>query len=457
MSTERFPSLPFEEDAAAPRASDATTALDALSSVEFEALQWVVRLGDEPGAGDRLAFEGWLAADDRHREAFVAMQADVDSVGADCAALPPEMTARLRGSGAAGLASDGEPGLAPDSAPVASAAAGVGSAGIGSAGVASAGVGSAGVASAGVVLPGVASPGVLSPGVVCPGGASPRGAGPARAPPAARSPTPLRRHLAGVLAVALGSLLIGGVGFGWWHWQSQPLFNDQFSTRRGQQREAALPDGSRLVLDTATVAEVALYRHRREVRLPEGQVLFEVTADAGKPFDVLAGATRVRVIGTRFSVRYAPSLGSEAVEVAVLEGQVSVAPRGPDAAPKSGPPSAGETPANRRPVDLHPGQVYRSDDRGGSGTVITAPIVSMAAWRHHRLVFEAAPLAAVLAEIDRYQPSGIRLRDAAAGELSVTASVDLREIRAFIRSLPLVLPIRVSAEADGSQVISLRP
>ena len=114
MSPERLPSLRFEERDDSPSASDAPTALDALLPVEFEALQWAVRLGDEPGAGVRLAFEGWLAADDRHREAFVAMQADVDSVGADCAALPPEMTARLRGSGAAGLASDGEPGLAPD-------------------------------------------------------------------------------------------------------------------------------------------------------------------------------------------------------------------------------------------------------------------------------------------------------------------------------------------------------
>lgn len=429
MSPERLPSLRFEERDASPPASDAPTALDALSPVEFEALQWAVRLGDTPGAdaGVRLAFERWLAADDRHREAFVAMQVDVDSVSADCAALPPEMIARLRGNDEGGLASDGEPRLAPGSA-------------------------SAGSASAGV-----ASAGPIRPGAVFAGGASPGCAGPARAMAAARSPTSPRRHLAGVLALALGSLLIGGAGFGWWHWQGQPLFNDQFSTRRGQQLEAALPDGSRLVLDTATLAEMALYRHRREVRLPEGQVLFEVTADPGRPFDVLAGATRVRVIGTRFSVRYAPSLGSEAVEVAVLEGQVRVAPRALDAAPTSGPPSAGESRASREPVDLHPGQVYRSDDRGGAGTVVTAPIVSMATWRHHRLVFEAAPLAAVLAEIDRYQPSRIRLHDSAVGELSVTASVDLRDIRAFIRNLPLVLPVRVSAEADGSQVISLRP
>lgn len=392
MIPDRLPS-PSRSPASQGR-DGAASALEALSALEFEALQWSVRLGDEAGTADRLAFKHWLAADGRHREAFIAMQADLDAIAAGCAALPAEALASLR----AGAAEGPTVGRPPEAAPA-------------------------------------------------------------------------RRRVATVLAAGLAALMIGGAGAGWWHWRGQPLFNDQFATRRGQQLEAALPDGSRLMLDTATVADVALYRHRREVRLPEGQILFEVRGDAGKPFDVLAGATRITVIGTRFSVRYAPSLGSEAVEVAVLEGQVRVAPRAGEADPPSralpapGPSSASPAAESRstaaasaagEPVDLHPGQIYRTDDRGGRGTVVAAPIAAMAAWRDQRLAFDDAPLSAVLAEIERYQPARVRLRDAAAGELTVTASVDLREIRAFIRHLPSVLPVRVTAEADGSQVISLK-
>lgn len=403
MTPDRPPSASSE------RCEDVPSALDALSPLEFEALQWTVRLGDAPGPVERLAFERWLSADGRHRSAFLAMQADLDRVDAHVAALAPEVIASLRACAGGDRLIDARS---------------------------------------------------VSDG----GGAGARSGSTGRSlqrqgdvPHPSRDVR--RRRVAAVLVAGLASLVIGGAGLGWLHWQGLPLFNDQFATAKGQQMEAGLPDGSRLVLDTATVAEVALYRHRREVRLPEGQVLFDVSADSSRPFDVLAGTTRITVIGTRFSVRYAPSLGSEAVEVAVLDGRVQVAPRARDeatGASASGPAAGSGPPAGEAPVELQPGQVYRSDGRGGPGTVLATPIASMATWRDQRLVFDGAPLSAVLAEIERYQPARIRLRDAAAGELTVTASVDLREFRAFIRHLPAVLPVRVTTEDDGSQVISLK-
>lgn len=51
----------------------------------------------------------------------------------------------------------------------------------------------------------------------------------------------------------------------------------------------------------------------------EGEALFEVTKDANRPFIVQCGDTRVKVLGTSFSIRSTPDL----VEVIVLAGRVN--------------------------------------------------------------------------------------------------------------------------------------
>ena len=111
------------------------------------------------------------------------------------------------------------------------------------------------------------------------------GAGPSR-----------RRVLAPALALAGVAAITAGTGLvGWRQWQAQPVFTQAFRTERGQQTDVQLPDGSRMRLGTATRLEVNYYRRRREVRLLDGQAVFSVQADARRPFDVLAAATRAAV------------------------------------------------------------------------------------------------------------------------------------------------------------------
>ena len=93
-------------------------------------------------------------------------------------------------------------------------------------------------------------------------------ASPRPAPPA-RQPAP-RGWLSGWAALArpmaTAALVItvaGGGWLGWNHWQAQPMYTETFATARGQQLNVELPDGSKLGLDTATRAEVTLYRDRR--------------------------------------------------------------------------------------------------------------------------------------------------------------------------------------------------
>lgn len=357
--------------------------LDELSPVELEALRWSVRVGDGLSLEGHATLQVWLDAAPEHRAAFE----DMTGVSAAIDGIPPAGTARLRAT------------IAIDKA-VESSASGVQRA---------------------------PSPGPIE---------LPQK--PARA--AARSP--LRRLLPHALAAVLMLGVFGGGGWwGWGQWQQQPTFNRDYATQRGQSLAAELPDGSQLLLDTATQASVTLYRNRREVQLPEGQVLFQVQGNKAQPFDVLAGGARVTVVGTRFSVRYTPSQqGEPAVQVAVLEGRVRVG-RANDA-------------TGAQAVELTPGQTVTTDASGQPGAVSAMPVSAMASWQQRRLDFDNVPLGRVLDELNRYGETGLRVTDAAVARMPVTASVDLRQLGTFARSLTDVLPVRLVRGADTTDIVA---
>lgn len=279
---------------------------------------------------------------------------------------------------------------------------------------------------------------------------APRASG--RSVPSLRPPRPPRwlpgLALACVLVLLVGS---GAWGWAWWaDWRQQPLHQQALATVRGQQSEVLLPDGSRLKLDTATRAEVALYRQRREVRLVDGQVMFDVQADATRPFDVLAGPLRVTVRGTRFSVRHTRSgLGAEGVVVAVEEGRVHVQ------ALSTGAQEAGGAGTDEGGLDLRAGQAAAVD---ATGRWAVAPVTASAlAWHEGRLVLDGVALADVLAEFARYRETGLVVNDPAVAALRLNGRFDLRQFDAFLRALPQVLPVRLRGLADGRTEVVMVP
>ena len=240
-----------------------------------------------------------------------------------------------------------------------------------------------------------------------------------------------RRHERRWAGGLLAGLLMAVSGLGWAWWQA-PVFAQQFATARGQQLEVSLPDGSQLRLDSASRAEVTLYRSRREVRLSEGQTVFQVKGDAARPFEVLAGPLRITVVGTRFAVRHTPGMpGHGGASVAVEEGRVQV--------------QAG---AGQPALLLTAGQHVSSAADGRLGPVSAVAAAGIAPWRESRLSVVDMPLSAVLAEFERYGPVPWVLRDPAVAALRVSGSFDLRRFDTFGRILPQVLAVSLH-EQDG--------
>lgn len=257
-------------------------------------------------------------------------------------------------------------------------------------------------------------------------------------------------------AAAIALILAGSGWMGWDHWRRQPVFEQTYATARGQQLTAKLPDadepsgsnGSTLQLDTATHAQIRLYRDRREVRLQEGQAMFTVRSDAQRPFYVYAGSLRITVTGTRFSVRHSGTgLDAGRTVVSVEEGRVRVA-AADHGATEAGMPAADVT------VELSAGQTATADAQGRLGPVASLPPGDIAPWRDGRLNFDQTPLAQAIAEFERYGHTGLVVRDPAVATLPVGGSYSPRQHQQFARALPQLLPVRLVRRGSLTEVVA---
>jgi transmembrane sensor len=259
---------------------------------------------------------------------------------------------------------------------------------------------------------------------------------------------PTRRgFLKPAFAVAAAGMAVGGGFLGWRHLQAQPVFEQAFATPRGQQLDLPLPDGSRLRLDTATRIEIRLFRDRREVTLLDGQAVFAVQSDTGRPFDVLAGPLRVRVVGTRFAVRYTPGIaGAEGARVSVEEGKVHVMRKEAE--------RNAEKDAAKKGVFLAAGQQVESDALGALAAVSSVPGEGIAPWREHRLSFVDTPLSRALAELERYGNTGLVVKDPLVAALRLSGTFDPRDARTLRRALPSALPVRLKDAGRVAEIVS---
>jgi transmembrane sensor len=240
--------------------------------------------------------------------------------------------------------------------------------------------------------------------------------------------------------------LIGGGLLGWNHWRQLPTFEQAYATARGQRLTINLPDagqrkGTIVQLDTSSHADARLYRDRREVLLKDGQAMLTVASDASKPFQVRAGALRITVVGTRFSVRHTASgLDAGQTVVSVEEGHVRVE-------------RASQASGNDL-VNLTAGQQVVADAMGRIGPVQRIPVTAIALWRSGRISFEQTPLAQAVAEFERYGHTGLLVRDPAVAALPIGGSYNLQQFQQFVETLPQVLPVKLVPQGNVMEVVA---
>lgn len=184
-----------------------------------------------------------------------------------------------------------------------------------------------------------------------------------------------------------------------------------YRTGSGEQRRISLPDGSTVLLNTASAIAVHFDARARRVELLDGEALFvavPIRDSESRPFVVTGGESRARALGTQFIVR---RLG-HADEVTVIEHSVEVTADRKSAAGAS--------------VVVEAGHRVRYGAASGPGPVAEVNIEQVTSWQRGRLLFDRMPLGEVIAEINRYRQGRIAIMNSelAARRVSGVVLID---------------------------------
>ena len=227
-----------------------------------------------------------------------------------------------------------------------------------------------------------------------------------------------------------------------------------YATGIGEIQGYELEDGSMLTLGAGSAADVRFSGGKRSVTLKEGDAFFDIVRERDRPFEVIAGDMTARVLGTSFDVR----LNVRSTELAVAEGAVEVYySRAPGGEAKE----AGNETQPSNPVQALSYARLTAGDRvigslsDGLGDVTNIGQGRVGAWRDNRLVYFDAPLAEIIADINRYHDAGIILADDSLADLRISAAFDSSDIDGMLATLSELFALRLDKAPDGA--VSIYP
>ncbi|MGJ7541993.1 FecR family protein [Variovorax sp. LT1R16] len=239
-----------------------------------------------------------------------------------------------------------------------------------------------------------------------------------------------RRALLGGAAVAL----LTATGGGLWADRRAPLmaWSSDLRTGTGERRRFVLADGSDLLLNARSAADLDFGAAQRLVRLRAGALIVNVAADAQRPFVVQSAQGAVRALGTRFMVQQEEGR----TLVSVLEHGVRLRPLNDSA-----------------PVELPQGaSAWLHAD--GVEPVATAR-VDPSAWSSGVLEVHDQPLADVLEALRPYTPAILRASPEAA-RVRVYGVYPLDRPMQALQALVDTLPLRVRHWGDWVVYVDTR-
>ncbi len=228
------------------------------------------------------------------------------------------------------------------------------------------------------------------------------------------------------VAATLAVAVVGGYLFMQLQAPAPPM---SYATELGERRSETLPDGTEIVLNTASQLQARYSRRLREVELQHGEAQFEVAHDAGRPFVVRIGNDTVTALGTRFQVRR----NAQDFTVTLLQGEVAV-----------------ESPQGRWLL-----QPYQQAElsAGGAIAVRTVDPKEATGWLDGWLRFRGVPLSDVVAEANRYSERKLRLGDPALAGLELSGNYHAGDNASIALGAQMILPVRV--DDSGADIVLL--
>jgi transmembrane sensor len=227
--------------------------------------------------------------------------------------------------------------------------------------------------------------------------------------------------LTGSIAASLAVMAGGGV-VGWLYFAEE-----SYATTIGETRVVPLEDGSVITLNTNSKVLVRYTKARREIRLSQGEALFDVAKNRKRPFVVLAGDTQIRAVGTSFTVKMLPL---QPVQVLVQEGVVEV--KRPDAVAAA----AIRARANTLVMAIPDAPI-------AAEMVTPTQLTRDLAWRVGRIAFDNKPLKDAADEFSRYSDTHIQI-DPLIADRTITGLFVSNDPVGFARAAALSLNLRAN-------------
>ena len=195
---------------------------------------------------------------------------------------------------------------------------------------------------------------------------------------------------------------------------TQANLQTTFETKIGESKTIHLPDGSKVVFNTNTLAEVKFTKLSRIIELKRGELHIDVAHDTSRPLSILVAGKIIQAVGTAFNVE----VRNNSIELIVTDGKVLVA----DIEVQSG-----LLNGNDIGLPLPPGSIAISKGEKIHLQAIGIPqftsfreeiihiepvdIAASLSWRTGNLIFRGESLADAMAEIARYSNMTIELDD----------------------------------------------
>jgi transmembrane sensor len=211
------------------------------------------------------------------------------------------------------------------------------------------------------------------------------------------------------------------------------VHEEMISTEIGQLREVVLADGSVVSLNTNSEISVQFTSDARNINLLRGEALFDVAKNNHRPFMVSAGDTRVRAVGTSFTVSRLPE---KPIQVLVREGVVEL-----------------------QRADSHEALPVRASANIRAIASPGVPIVTVAVpeeklvrdleWQHGRIALDNETLGDAAGEFARYSEVRI-IVDPSVSNRTVTGLFASNDPVGFAKAAASVLKLQM--EVKGSEV-----
>lgn len=243
-------------------------------------------------------------------------------------------------------------------------------------------------------------------------------------PPEAYRPAFGRRGVlaGGALAAALA---VGILGFAL---TRSPT--TEIATAIGEVRRVPLTDGSVASVNTNSKVAVAMEGERRQVKLEDGEVWFQVAPDKARPFVVEAGGVRVQAVGTAFSVRRR----SGGADVLVTEGVVEAWVVGRE---------------SKRVRIAAGAKSFVADAEPAIKVVQASGDVERAlAWRNGEIALNGESLDYAVSELNRYNKRKLVIEDRELGREPLVGYFRTDQPENFGRAVADMLGAHVEVEGD---------